>query len=222
MKKQVDKSKITIVIMSIVFALSLSVTITLAAFSANKTGDVTLTFADGLTMQLDPLNFEEGYLTITSASVSDTTFSYTIPQSNNAAVRLDGVKATVNKQCWIAFKVEIKEVISGSRVTPSGNWARYGNTFAAYYATGEKSDWKMQMQILDTYFTYGAGVFDGSGVIVTSKDLIPSNKLQNLIIFRFVKLMGVAQEDYVNDLAGRNFEIYITIKAQTDQAPTFS
>jgi len=223
MKKQVDKSKITIVILSIVFALSMSVTVILAAFSANKTGDLTLTFADGLTMTIDPKNAGSSWVKLSSAADEDaTTFSWPVKTGQLAGLRYDGVSATLNKPAWVGYKIELRETTSGA-ATLTGSW-RYiqnANNEKIYFEpTGSKTDWRFTIYVLtNTSYTFSTG----SGVIFTAISTAKwdtSNLTQD--IFQSWEIVGRADYRYINDLANRSFEILFTVKAQTDQAPTFS
>ena len=225
MKKQVDKSKITIVIMSIVFALSLSVTITLAAFSANKTGDVTLTFADGLTMSLAPKQSGSGtfYYEITSADESSTTFTY--PQwqmpSVTVANRLttaDGVVATLNKAGYVSWRIDVKEVISNVAGAISGAWRKINDSLYYFEPTGTLTDWRIELGVVD--YSYYTITFSGSTITGTGSTLWTTDSLTHTI-FTWLKIAGVSSRYYFNDLGGRTFTFDFIIKAKTDSAPTF-
>ena len=214
--KNVDKSKITIVILSIVFALSMSVTITLAAFSANKSGDLTLTFADGLTMRLDPV--ESGSLRITTADESATTFSYTPVNNTTGSVYLDGIKATINKDAWIGVKIEFLENISGNLQAPSPGAYAINGTICRF-DPGASYDWYSQMYKVGSSFTYS--LTNSPNVFVCTSATICSASSSPIELFHNIVIWGKANNSYVNALAGRTFVFNITIKAQTDQAPTF-
>ncbi len=67
MKSSRDKKfKFTVIALAIALCATITSTIILAAFSANKTGDVVLSFADGLTLSLSPKN-GTGTIKITGA-----------------------------------------------------------------------------------------------------------------------------------------------------------
>ena len=221
MKKQVDKSKITIVIMSIVFALSLSVTITLAAFSANKTGDVTLTFADGLTLTLSPQGSNNS-IQITGGEADSYTFSY--PAQVNAAERrvFDGVLGTLNKSAWVSYQVALYETTSGSSVAPSGKFELRGNTYY-FVASGTKSNWMMPLALTDDIFSVNlTGVTNIITFMGAAQWGQGNVELTNRIIYPWsFRHSNLSLAGYMDDLAGRSFEIRFTIKARTDSAPTF-
>ena len=218
--KVIDKSKITITILSIVFVLSLSVTITLAAFSANKTGDVTLTFADGLTMRLESNGISVPY-TIATADENATTFTFGTGSmtSLGAAAFYGGVIATLNKSGWIAYKFEFFETTSGSEVAPTGAFTISStNEYpVSFLPTGNNIDWIFGFMVNTTSFN---SVASGNSFVSTSKTILSANSL-SLELFNKFTLKGRTNWNYVNALGGRSFKFYLTIKARTDAAPTF-
>ena len=218
MKKQIDKSKITIIILSIVFALSMSVTITLAAFSANKTGDVTLTFADGLTMTLTPKT-KSGYITFTGGGVDEYTFTYT-PQTQVTGMKYyNGINATLNKSGWVSYQVSLWETTSGSAVVP-GSWVGPQSDGVFFFqATGAKNSWTMS--ILPTIGMFNISK-SANMLTCVGNEIWASNSLSKEILDSWALRNSVySMRDYVDDLAGRSFECRFTIKASTAAAPTF-
>ncbi len=218
MKAKIDKTdrkfKFTVVILSIVLVLSLTTTIVLAAFSAQKTGDVTLTFADGLTMSLAPKN--TGTIKITAADEAATTFSYAAASNKNENTTFDGIVATLNKEGWVSFQIVLAETTSGQ--TLAGSWTVSGNN-ATFTPTGTKTDWvcvftgNSNFTLSANGFTLtatGAAKWTGTGSALT-KDL-----------FSQIEFKGNTSAAYVNDLGGRSFSLSFTISAKTDAAPTFS
>jgi len=215
MKKQVDKSKITIVIMSIVFALSLSVTITLAAFSANKTGDVTLTFADGLTMRISPLG-TSGRVQFSSADENTATFNYTTQTNINDVIYLDGINAVINKDAYIAYKVEIKETTSGTTI-PAGAWSPNGR-YGFFEPTGQKNKWRAA-------FFSGTATFQpvkqADNVFTCTSSTILTASASAIKLMDYIVVSGANGDTYLDDLSGRSLQFSLTVKACTDAAPTF-
>ena len=213
----VDKSKITIVILSIVFALSMSVTITLAAFSANKSGDLTLTFADGLTMRLEPVGGNYRFK-ITEAGVDDYTFSYEPTTNKTGRVPFDGIIATLNKSAWVSYQISIWEIISNNAVVAAGEW-RYEGRYHRFYPSGNKSNWAIGWTLNVTNFSYTASgnVLTQNGTAAWESDSLSKELFSDWEI----RNRDLNIREYVDDLAGRTLEVRFTIKAQTDQAPTF-
>ena len=216
--KVIDKSKITITILSIVFVLSLSVTITLAAFSANKTGDVTLTFADGLTMSLAPVGVN-GRVQITAVGVDAVSVSYPDQPNRTYDPMWDGIVATLNKPAWVAFQLVLQETTSGTPTTPSGNWAN-SNGYVTFTPTqtGENIDWAARIALESSTFNI---VTTPTTVTCTAKTIWSGDALSTMV-FSHLWIGGKASAHYVNSLAGRSFVFNLTIKARTDAAPTFS
>ena len=211
MKKQVDKSKIAIIIMSIAFALSLSVTITLAAFSANKTGDVTLTFADGLTMRISPLG-TSGRVQFSSADENTATFNYTTQTNINDVIYLDGINAVINKDAYIAYKVEIKETTSGTTI-PAGAWRPNGR-YGFFEPTGQKNKWRAA-------FFSGTPVKQADNVFTCTSSTILTASASAIKLMDYIVVSGANGDAYLDDLSGRSLQFSITVKARTDAAPTF-
>jgi len=216
--QKVDKSKLTIIILAVVFALSLSVTITLAAFSANKTGDVTLTFADGLTMTIAPQN--QRSIKVTSAGVDDYTFNYT-PQTNvKSNLTYDGVNATLNKDGWVSYQVTIYETTSGSNVAPAGAWVKESGALRFYPPTNDpKPNWCCPINISFTVFDYS---ISNNTITLTSKAIWTDTGLTKQLWGDWaMRNRDQSVTAYVDDLGGRSFEVFFTVKARTDAAPTF-
>ncbi len=223
MKKKVDKYKFTIITLSFVFALSLTVTIVLAAFNANKSGSVTLNFADGLTMALVSKG-GSGTVRITGGGVNDYTFTYA-PQTNvTSNVKYDGIIATLNKDGWVSYQIELYETTSGSAIAPQGAWSGPSSKgLCTFIPQGSRTNWVVAT-------TPTAGLFN----VTTSNNLLTcvgkvkwqeSNSTLTADLFdgyHFRNSNGSsATRSYVDDLSGRSFEVHFTIKANTESSPTF-
>ena len=219
MKKQVDKSMITIIILSIIFAISLSVTITFAAFSANKTGEVMLTFADGLTMTVTQRNYNADYLKITSAGVNDYTFNYATQSNLTTNPYYDGVVATLNKEAWVAYKVILNETTTNTDVAPAGTW-RMEASNCVFRPSGERPIWIVVINIDTSLYDI---VCSNNIAIFTSKTKWSADNLSAILWnhWYFRNRESGAATHYIDDLGGRAFRVDFTVKAQTDQAPTF-
>ena len=221
MRKKIDKSKLTIIILSVVLALCLSVTIVFAAFTANKSSTVTISFDNGLTMRLEPTDSASTFK-IATADENSTTFTYNI--SNVAAtgsgiVHVDGIEGTLNKSGAVAYKMVIKESVSGSLVNLTGTWRTTTSASRQVYVfqpSGEKNDWKIEIVVNFDLFS----ATPTNNQIVCTSDIWGSDSLTQILFYWF-KITGKSARYYYNDLAGRTIVIEFTIKARTDQAPTF-
>ena len=207
------KFKVWVTVLSILLGLSLTSTIVLAAFSASKSGSVTLTFAEGLTMSLSPKG-ASGTIQITAATINDATFNYAPSSNNTEDVTFDGISATLNKEGWVSYQIVLAETTSGQ--TLAGAWSISSNT-ATFTPTGTQTDWRCVFTG-NSNFTLSQSGFTltatGSAKWLTAaltKDLFTS------IVFR-----GQTSAAYIDDLAGRSFTLSFTISANTSAAPTFS
>ena len=222
MRKKIDKSKLTIIILSVVLALSLSVTIVFAAFTANKSSTVTISFDNGLTMRLEPLG-TNGRIQFVTANENATSFTYSPATNLDNSVALDGMDATLNKPAWIALKVEFWETTSGSDVAPVGNGfalSQNSNTYFCHFRT-KNNGWYAEMVKTGTTFTYA---LTASPNIFTSTSTAACAADTKIRLFDRISIWGMllsSERNYCNQLAGRSFKFVITIKARTDQAPTF-
>lgn len=220
-KQKKDHYKIIVTILVVAFSFSLSVTIILATFTANKTGDVTLTFANGLTMSLTPLG-TSGRIQITAAGVDAATFSYTPVSNSDDQVFLDGIQATINKDAWISYRIEVFEIISGNAVAPPGSWRTptEGSKYTQFYPNVAPSNWQVS-------FYSGTGNFypqldnSNANALIVSSSTICAASSSPLVIMGYVLFRGHTDQNYVNDLSGRSFEVHFIIKARTDEMPTF-
>lgn len=220
-----NKGKLSIIILSVACVLSLTVTIVLATFTANKTGSVTLTFENGLTMVLDPQNSGGGsyYYKITRADETATTFSYPQVETPDATVNnrlptIDGVIATLNKPGYVSLQFAVSEVINGEPQLFDGRW-RWQNPMYIYTPYGDRNDWRFEItmneQSLFTFSNNKSALIGIGNILWSDNDLTHS-------LYASVRLAGESSRYYFNDLAGRTFRYDITIMARTDQAPTFS
>jgi len=203
--------------MAIALVLSLSATITLAAFAANKSGSLTLTFADGLTMRLDPLG-NSGRIQFQSADENTATFNY-VPVTNlTGAQYWDGINATINKDAFVAIKLTFIETTSGQDVAPSGAFVVAGNGLYCQFRPPGSYTWYAEMAKDGVEgFTFSL-TSEPNTFISTSVKLTASNS--PIKLFDRIAVRGTTFS-YVTDLGGRSFKFLLTVKARTDAVPTF-
>lgn len=215
-----DHFKFTVIVLSFVLAISLSVTIVLAVFTANKSGSVTLNFAEGLTMVLSPYG-TSGRIVMTGGGADEYTFTYP-PQTNvQGILRYDGVKATLNKAAWVSVKIELKEVINNSETVLNGRWTKNADGDHYFYPSGEKTNWTFIIRPDKNLFssTYGStSVLTSTGISLWA-NVNEANTLWTGWVIRAID--HYTNGNYLNDLAGRQLKVYFTVKAKTDSAPTF-
>ena len=215
MKKK-DKSKFALILMSIALVLSMSVTVTLAAFAANKSGSVTLTFAEGLVMILSPHGYT-GRVTMTGGGANEYTFSYPTQTNVSSMIRYDGIHATLNKSGWISLQIVLKEQISGSDVVIPGSWTV--NSEAYFIPSGTNNKWHFNIDPNLDIFTISS---QGSTLNCIGKVKLENANEENTLWQGFtIRNIDYNRRDYLDDLAGRTLKMYFTIKARTDAAPTF-
>ncbi len=218
METKIKKShyKLTVTILAVVFVLSLTTTIVLAAFSAGKSGSVTLSFADGLTMVLAPKG-NSGRLAITGGGADEYTFSYAARSNKVDYGAYDGFTVTLNKLGWIALRVELLETTSGSDVAPLGSWQRNSSSEMIFRPTGTNTDWVSSFFVNLTDYDHSES---GSTLILTSLVAVSANTTVTLVDMWSIK--GRTNYNVLNDLSGRAFKFNFTVKAHTEAAPTFS
>jgi len=217
-KKMGRKQKFTILTLSLLLAVSLTATIVFAAFTANKTGSVVLSFANGLTMQLDPID-SSAAIHITSAPAAQTgTFSFTSDEFEDLSdtTTVNGIKATLKDQNgYVGYQVEIKEVVSGAETTIAGSWANSNGT-VTFTPTGTKTNWRAVLVVNRTNFPTIAV----SGQTMSAKSSAALTKDTAYNLFTSITLDGVPA-GLMDDLAGRKIKFLFTIKADTAAVVTF-
>ena len=207
-KKKMDKrTKITFIIMSVLLAFSLTTTIVLAAFQAQKTSTATLTFASGIKMKLDPKT-SGAAIKITSADYAVTgTFSYSGTMTNlNSNVSLDGITATVDQAGYVAYSVILKE--GSSQI--AGSWSNLSSNASTFVPSSGSKNWKAVLTV-------------PSGWTISSKSN-STIKMQNATaftagtgkdLFTSLEFAGSGTAANITDLAGRTIVMDFKIVADT-------
>ncbi len=214
MKSSRDKKfKFTVIALAIALCATITSTIILAAFSANKTGDVVLSFADGLTLSLAPKN-GTGTIKITAAGSDVATFNYDSASNRTANTTFDGISATLNKSGWVSYQIVLAETTTGQNL--AGSWSISGNN-ATFIPTGTQTDWRCVFTG-NSNFTLTTSGFT---LTATGAAAWASNALTK-DLFDLIEFRGNTNQAYINDLSGRTFTLSFTISANTAAAPTFS
>ncbi len=212
------RASVVIATLSVLLIVAIASTITLAAFSSQKTASTTITFADGLKMTLTPKGI--GTFQIATAGENATEFIY---NSNNTianqtgSVTLDGITATLNKSGWVAYKIVLKETLSGVNENVAGAWGNDSGTIT-FTPTAGKTDWRAVLSVDPALYTV---TVNANVVTVTGRAAWPDSSLTH-DLFTSVVFRGAAIPELIDALAGRTFAIGITISANTESAPTFS
>lgn len=223
MKTVSKKSTITIITLSCLLAVAVASTIILAAFSAVRTSTTTITFAEGLTMTLAPKT-DAASIKISDAGAGTNTgeFSY----SNTGAtpeyeepVTLDGIKATLNKDAWVAYQITLSvETTAQTPVAIAGSWSYTENadvaTFTPTSATGNA--WQATLNI--DHAVWAVSVASNVITVKSKAKLTQNDNLTPAAIgdylFNYIVIDGTTA-GVVNDLAGKKFTAGFVIKAET-------
>jgi len=208
-----------IVVMTVLLALSLAATITLAAFRANKSGAVVLSFANGLTMTLASVGTSGRFHVVTS-NTEAATFTYEPMDNLTSAGTLDGIKATISQDAYIAYRIELVERTSGSNVVPLGAWS-IKSQYSAYFepsSSAPLNGWMATLFTTDTVFHPQVDA-NAVNVIHCNSGSTALDHSQEIVLFDYLRIRGMPDVSIITDLQGRTFEFIMTIAARTDQVP---
>ncbi len=143
------RMKVTVIVLVALLAVTLTATIVLAVFAARHTGSATLSFANGVTMQLEPTNTEGATIKISAQSSSATngSFTYNVGSLTNIesnTVTLDGVQITsLSSGAYVAYKLQFSFKASGeSTYTPiAGTWSALENNVSTFTPSTTPNAW---------------------------------------------------------------------------------
>ncbi len=207
-KKKMDKkTKVSFIIMSVLLALSLTTTIVLAAFHAQKTSTATLTFASGIKMKLDPKT-SGAAIKITSAAYAVTgTFTYSGTMSNlNSNVSLDGILAQIDQAGYIAYSVILKE----SSATIAGTWSAISSGVSTFTPSAGSKNWRAKLTVPSGWT--GSSVTTNKFKVQNSTQIAASTSTE---LFTSLEFYGSGTPANITDLAGRTIVMDFKIVADT-------
>ncbi len=203
--KKARKVSASTIVFAVLFAITLTTTIVLAAFSANKSASATITFANGVQLKINGAssqasgnaadvlstaatlnwNIIKGSTTIKTGSVTNEVGDNAISLSAITFEATGPVSGTI----WIAAKPDVKYNTSNVvAVTPVSGWTQIGTT--GFY---QKS-----VTLNSSGATASAESFTAAVVILASN----------------------ATQDQKNGMAGRSYSANLTVKASTTQFTT--
>ncbi len=224
MQKKSNKRKFTIAVLSLLVGLSLTATIVLAAFSAQKTSTATISFANGVTLELAAIDSNASiHVNASAASQSGTfTFDTTNTSDLETTTTVNGIKAKLmNQDAYLGYKVQLVEVVTANNEsteqTISGSWSNSSGT-VTFTPTGTKTNWKAVLTVNTTNFP----TISASGDTVTAASTAALTKEASYFnLFSSIVFDGVPTGS-MNDLAGRSVKLKFDVKADTAAAVTFS
>ncbi len=223
LKKKNNKRKFTIVVLAMMIGLSLTATIVLAAFSAQKTSTATISFANGLTLQLQAKDSTAAiHINADTASQSGTfTYVSTGTTDLEGATTVDGIQAKpIDQDAYLGYQVEIVEVVNNVEQTVAGGWTYNSSSGVATFApTGTKSAWKAEMTINKTNFTSVTPTANTQKVVAKTGAALTAGSFYDL--FTQIVFDGTTA-GMINDLAGRSMKLKFEIKADTTNNISFA
>ena len=182
-------STIAIVVLSVLLAAALASTIVLAAFNASKTGTTTLTFGNGLTLEITGTGVEQGATTDTSFTISKTGLS-----SFDEAT-ITNITATANQNAFIAYK--ITPSASGTNNSESFTLGSINSDSAAESQTLTWSIMRGSTQVGTLTVIFGTGLsYDSSAQAVYNATAATS-----IVMFQSVTITATGSYNE-NDFAG--------------------
>ena len=218
--KRSAKRKFTIIALSVMVALTLTTTIVLAAFSAQKTSTATISFANGVTLELAAIDSTASIHVNSSAASQSGSFTFDTTNTSDieAAATVNGIKAKLyNQNAYLGFKVELVEVVSNAETTVNGSWTNSSGT-VTFTPTGTKTNWTAVMVLNTTNFP----TVSASGQVVTAASTAALAKETNYFnLFSSIVFDGTTA-GVIDDLAGRSMRLKFEIKADTSTAVTFT
>ena len=202
--------------------LSLTVSVVLAAFTANKSGAVILSFANGLTIKLEPIDSNAAIHIETSNASQSGQFAFTSDEFANLSdtTTVNGIKATLyNQNGYVGYKVELKELINNAESTIDGSWTNSSGTVTfTPNQSGAKKDWRAILVVNTTSFPTIAC----SGQSMTAKSSAALTKEgSGYNMFTSITFDG-ATAHLMDDLAGRKMKLLFTINADTAGVVSFN
>ena len=188
-QRKIKSSTVAITVLSILLAIAVVSTIVLAAFTATKTGTTTITFGNGITLEITGDGVTQGTTSDTSFTISKTNVSSLTEAS------ISTVTATANASAFIAYKIT-------PTATGSNNSENFtlGTVDTAGAATSQTLTWDImrgstQVATLTVVFGTGLSYDDESQAIYNAA------AATSIVMFQSV---SIAMEGAytVNDLAG--------------------
>ena len=212
--KMKNTNRRTILILSILLALSLTSTLVLASFQAQRNSTAQLGFANGVTLQLT----KTGTSGATTSSITDETsgsataaFNYTTKSNLNANVILDGINCKVlNQAAYIAYSVQVLD----NTTAVTGSWATFDGNNAAIF-TPSSGNWRAKVTVPASTWT-GTATSNATTqfrVLQTSNTAIAANA--SIVLFTKVELYGSSTAADVSALAGKTMKFSFKLSAHT-------
>ena len=183
-------STIAIVVLSVLLAAALASTIVLAAFNASKTGTTTLTFGNGITLEVTGTG-------VTQGTTSDTSFSIVKPNlSSFTEATISSITATANQDAFIAYKI----TPSASGTSPTLQAFSLGEVNSDNAADSQTLTWAINdgsTQIGTLTVVFGTGLSYDAG----SQAVYNAAAATSIVMFQSVTIAATSTYT-VNDFAG--------------------
>jgi len=212
--KMKNTNRRTVLILSILLALSLVSTIVLASFQAQRNSTAQLGFANGVTLQLTKTGTSgatTSTITNESSGSATATFNYTTKSGLKANVVLDGISCKVlNQAAYIAYSVQVLD----SSTAVKGSWATFDDDNAAIF-TPTSGDWRAKVTVPASTWT-GTATSSATTqfrVLQTSTSAIAANA--SIVLFTKVELYGSSTAADVTALAGKTMKFSFKLSAHT-------
>ena len=222
-KRKNNKRKFTIITLAVMIGLSLTATIVLAAFTAQKTSTATISFANGLTLELQALDANSAIHINTSAGSQTGVFTFVTTNTTNleGATTVNGIKAKpINQNAYLGYQVELVEVVSNAEQSVAGSWTYNSSSgVATFTPTGTKTAWKAEMTINKTNFTSVAPTANTQKIVAKTGSALTAGNFYNL--FTQIVFDGTTS-GMIDDLASRSLRLKFEIKADTTNNISFT
>jgi len=222
-KRKNNKRKFTIITLAVMIGLSLTATIVLAAFTAQKTSTATISFANGLTLELQALDANSAIHINTSAGSQTGVFTFVTTNTTDleGATTVNGIKAKpINQNAYLGYQVELVEVVSNAEQSVAGSWAYNSSSgVATFTPTGTKTAWKAEMTINKTNFTSVAPTANTQKIVAKTGSALTAGNFYNL--FTQIVFDGTTS-GMIDDLASRSLRLKFEIKADTTNNISFT
>ncbi len=227
-KRKMDKrTRGAFILMAVLLVLSMTTTIVLAAFQANKTSTATLTFANGIKLALTKTGTSNTTIEIADAAASVTgTFTYSAKSGSSmtglsAAVNMDGIKATLTDQAgFLAYSILVKMGDAGSTTSAvTGSWSAISGSGTTSTFQPQGQDWTLILTVPASTWSASATTNATTPLKVSqSSGTAIATGSTGVVLFSKIVIQGATDASNVTSLAGKQIDLEFVICADTVSA----
>ena len=218
-KQKMSKgTKRVFILMAIMLVLSLTSTIVLASFQAQRNSSASVTFANGVTLKLTKTGTSGANSSITNDSSGSATAAFNYANATNLTTNalLDGISCQVlNQAAFLAYSIL---VIDGS-TNVKGSWATFNSSNVAIF-TPTSGNWRVSVTVPASTWT-GTATSSATTpfkVMQTSTTATAANN--SLVLFNKIEIYGSSTASDITALAGKNIKFTIKLSAHTTDRNT--